>query len=209
MQAGLGGRRGDDELRGPGRARPPSAVGRPVLRPRCARAARSGEHARPSSCRLRAVRPAGLRRARGAVRAIFESLACKYRLVLEQIELVTGTPIEVIHVIGGGAQNDFLCRLTANVARRPRSRRARRGGCARERPRPAPGGGRARLAGGHARARPQLDRGSRLRAGSRSRRSGRRSTIGSSRPSARFVCDRRLPCERRLRLAGGGARGTR
>ncbi len=53
------------------------------------------------------------------VRAIFESLACKYRLVLEQIELVTGTPIEIIHVIGGGAQNDFLCRLTADVARRP------------------------------------------------------------------------------------------
>ncbi len=52
------------------------------------------------------------------VRAIFESLACKYRFVLEQIELVTGTPIEVVHVIGGGAQNDFLCRLTADVARR-------------------------------------------------------------------------------------------
>ena len=44
------------------------------------------------------------------IRAIFESLACKYRLVLEQIELVTGTPIEVVHVIGGGAQNEFLCR---------------------------------------------------------------------------------------------------
>ena len=53
------------------------------------------------------------------IRAVFESLACKYRLVLEEIEQVTGTPIEVVHVIGGGALNEFLCRLTANVSRRP------------------------------------------------------------------------------------------
>ena len=36
------------------------------------------------------------------LRAIFDSLACKYRLVLEQIEDVTGTAIDTIHVIGGG-----------------------------------------------------------------------------------------------------------
>jgi rhamnulokinase len=53
------------------------------------------------------------------IRAVFESLACKYRLVLEQLEQATGTAIDVVHVIGGGARNDFLCRLTANVARRP------------------------------------------------------------------------------------------
>ena len=53
------------------------------------------------------------------IRAVFESLACKYRLVLEEIEQVTGMPIEVVHVIGGGARNEFLCRLTANIARRP------------------------------------------------------------------------------------------
>ena len=53
------------------------------------------------------------------VRAVFESLACKYRLVLEEIERVTGTPIELVHVIGGGAMNSFLCRLTADVTRRP------------------------------------------------------------------------------------------
>ena len=41
------------------------------------------------------------------------------RLVLEEIEQVTGTPIDVVHVIGGGAQNDFLCRLTANISRHP------------------------------------------------------------------------------------------
>lgn len=53
------------------------------------------------------------------IRAIFESLACKYRLVFEEIEQVTGSPIDTVHVIGGGAKNVFLCKLTANVTRRP------------------------------------------------------------------------------------------
>jgi len=52
------------------------------------------------------------------LRAIFDSLACKYRLVLEQIEEVTGAAIDTVHVIGGGSQNAFLCQLTANVTRR-------------------------------------------------------------------------------------------
>ena len=52
------------------------------------------------------------------LRAIFESLACKYRLVLGEIEDVTGAPIDTVHVIGGGANNEFLCRLTANVTGR-------------------------------------------------------------------------------------------
>ena len=49
------------------------------------------------------------------LRAIFDSLACKCRLVLEQIEEVTGAAIDTVHVIGGGSQNVFLCQLTANV----------------------------------------------------------------------------------------------
>ncbi|MDX6475953.1 MAG: rhamnulokinase [Gaiellaceae bacterium] len=52
------------------------------------------------------------------LRSIFESLACKYRSVLGEIESVTGRTIETVHVIGGGAQNEFLCRLTADVSRR-------------------------------------------------------------------------------------------
>jgi rhamnulokinase len=52
------------------------------------------------------------------LRAIFESLACKYRFVLEEIESVTGRTIETVHVIGGGSQNAFLCQLTANISRR-------------------------------------------------------------------------------------------
>jgi rhamnulokinase len=51
-------------------------------------------------------------------RSIFESLACKYRLVLEQLEAATGATIRTVHVIGGGAQNAYLCRLAADVTGR-------------------------------------------------------------------------------------------
>jgi rhamnulokinase len=53
------------------------------------------------------------------VRSVLQSLACKYRLVLERLELATGVDVEVIHVIGGGARNQLLCRLTAQQLGRP------------------------------------------------------------------------------------------
>jgi len=49
------------------------------------------------------------------VRSVLTSLACKYRLVLERLERVTGRDVDVVHVIGGGAQAELLCRLTADV----------------------------------------------------------------------------------------------
>ena len=52
------------------------------------------------------------------VRAIQLSLACKYRLVLERLEAITGARVGVIGVVGGGARNEQLCRLTAQVTRR-------------------------------------------------------------------------------------------
>jgi rhamnulokinase len=52
------------------------------------------------------------------VRAIYVSLAARYRDVLERLEAVTGRSIDTIHVIGGGAQNQLLCRLTADVTGR-------------------------------------------------------------------------------------------
>jgi rhamnulokinase len=51
-------------------------------------------------------------------RSIFESLACKYRLVLEQIEDVAGVEVDTLHVTGGGARNHYLCQLTADVTGR-------------------------------------------------------------------------------------------
>jgi len=53
------------------------------------------------------------------VRAILTSLACKYRLVLERLEAVSGTEVEVIHAIGGGVRNELLCVLTADLLGRP------------------------------------------------------------------------------------------
>jgi rhamnulokinase len=52
------------------------------------------------------------------VRSILVSLACKYRLVLEGLEQVTGRSVETIHVIGGGARNAVLCQITADVLAR-------------------------------------------------------------------------------------------
>jgi rhamnulokinase len=53
------------------------------------------------------------------VRSIFVSLACKYRLVLERLASVIGYHCDVIHVVGGGARNELLCQLTADLTRLP------------------------------------------------------------------------------------------
>jgi rhamnulokinase len=53
------------------------------------------------------------------VRSALVSLACKYRLVLERLERAAGVEVEVVHVIGGGARNELLCRLTADLLARP------------------------------------------------------------------------------------------
>jgi rhamnulokinase len=52
-------------------------------------------------------------------RAIFVSLACKYRVILERLARVSGCAIEVLHVVGGGARNPLLCQLTADLTRVP------------------------------------------------------------------------------------------
>ena len=48
-----------------------------------------------------------------------ESLALKYRQVLEGIESLTGERVEVIHVVGGGRKNELLNQFTANASGRP------------------------------------------------------------------------------------------
>jgi rhamnulokinase len=52
------------------------------------------------------------------VRAIYVSLALKYKQVLERLEACSGRDVRTIHVIGGGARNELLCRLTADVTGR-------------------------------------------------------------------------------------------
>lgn len=53
------------------------------------------------------------------VRCALESLALKYRVVLGRLEELTGVPIEVIHVVGGGGRNELLNQLTADACGRP------------------------------------------------------------------------------------------
>jgi rhamnulokinase len=52
-------------------------------------------------------------------RAVFDSLALKYRLVIRDLQAVTGRTIERIRVIGGGSQNALLNQLTADATRVP------------------------------------------------------------------------------------------
>lgn len=48
-------------------------------------------------------------------RVISESLALKYRDVLERAEALAGHRVEVFHMIGGGVQNEALCQYTADA----------------------------------------------------------------------------------------------
>ena len=49
------------------------------------------------------------------VRCIFESLALRYRQVLENLRGLSPRPVEALHVIGGGSRNDLLNQWTANA----------------------------------------------------------------------------------------------
>jgi rhamnulokinase len=53
------------------------------------------------------------------IRCALESLALKYAVVIGSLEEVTGTRIEVIHVVGGGSQNRLLNQFTAHACARP------------------------------------------------------------------------------------------
>lgn len=56
----------------------------------------------------------------GAIlRCVFDSLALKYRQVLDHLAHLTGQPIRMINIVGGGSQNALLNQLTANAAGLP------------------------------------------------------------------------------------------
>jgi rhamnulokinase len=52
-------------------------------------------------------------------RAILESLALRYRQVLESLEELTGRRIGTIHIVGGGSRNELLNQLAADATGRP------------------------------------------------------------------------------------------
>jgi rhamnulokinase len=53
------------------------------------------------------------------IRCALESLALRYRWVLQRLEELLDRRLDVIHVVGGGCQNELLCQLTANACNRP------------------------------------------------------------------------------------------
>ncbi len=53
------------------------------------------------------------------VRCVLESLALRYRHVLEDLLTISGKHAEVIHIVGGGSQNELLSQMTADATGLP------------------------------------------------------------------------------------------
>jgi rhamnulokinase len=51
-------------------------------------------------------------------RVILDSLALRYASVVDTIETLTASPITTIHIVGGGARNEYLNQATANATGR-------------------------------------------------------------------------------------------
>ncbi len=49
------------------------------------------------------------------VRCILESLALKYRYIIDIINLFKEKPVEVLHIVGGGSQNELLNQFTSKA----------------------------------------------------------------------------------------------
>ena len=53
------------------------------------------------------------------VRCVLDSLASAFARVVEDAVRLSGRDVDVVHVVGGGAQNALLCQLTADACGRP------------------------------------------------------------------------------------------
>jgi rhamnulokinase len=51
-------------------------------------------------------------------RTVFESLALKYRLVLDKLTGLANKRVDCLHIIGGGGRNKLLCQMTADATGR-------------------------------------------------------------------------------------------
>ncbi len=50
------------------------------------------------------------------IRCIYESLAMKYKYTFEQLKECCGRNFKVIHMVGGGTKDSFLCQMAASAA---------------------------------------------------------------------------------------------
>ena len=55
----------------------------------------------------------------GMVRMVLDSLALAYRRTIRTASSIAGVRLEVVHVVGGGSQNELLCQLTADACGLP------------------------------------------------------------------------------------------
>ena len=53
------------------------------------------------------------------IRCIYESLAMKYKYTFLQLKQCCGRDFKVIHMVGGGTKDTFLCQMTADAANVP------------------------------------------------------------------------------------------
>jgi rhamnulokinase len=53
------------------------------------------------------------------VRCILDSLAVAFAEAVSDAERLSGRPVEVVHLVGGGSRNALLCQLTADAVGRP------------------------------------------------------------------------------------------
>lgn len=53
------------------------------------------------------------------VRCILDSLALAYRRTVRDAQRLSGRDVDVVHIVGGGAQNTLLCQLTADACGLP------------------------------------------------------------------------------------------
>ncbi len=54
----------------------------------------------------------------GYIRCAYDSLCFSFRYYIEQLELLSGKNIEVLHLIGGGSKSDYLNQKIANICAR-------------------------------------------------------------------------------------------
>lgn len=53
------------------------------------------------------------------VRCVLDSLAAAFARAVEDAVRLSGRDVDVVHLVGGGARNELLCRLTADACGRP------------------------------------------------------------------------------------------
>jgi rhamnulokinase len=72
----------------------------------------------PARIARAAERPVG-DRPEVVVRCILDSLAVAFAAAIADAERLSGQPVDVLHLVGGGARNALLCQLTADASGRP------------------------------------------------------------------------------------------